>query len=50
MVAVIAEVFGKEPFLGREQMIYSLFRHAAGQAVRDLIARVAETSIEFALE
>lgn len=42
MVADIAGAYGKQAFLGKEQMIYCLFRHAAGQAVRDLVARVGE--------
>ena len=42
MVADIAAAFGKTAFLTREQMIYCLFRHAASQAVRDLVVRVGE--------
>ena len=42
MVADIAGAFGKEASLTREQMLYCLFRHAAAQAVRDLVARVGE--------
>ncbi|MFO0875563.1 MAG: EcsC family protein [Phycisphaerales bacterium] len=40
MVADIAGAFGVQATLEREQMIYCLFRHAAAQAVRDLMARV----------
>ena len=42
MVADIAGIYGKTPCLSREQMIYCLFRHAAAQAVRDLVVRVGE--------
>jgi len=42
MVADIAGAFGKQATLTREQMLYCLFRHAAVQAVRDLVARVGE--------
>lgn len=40
MVADIAGAFGKAATLTREQMIYCLFKHAASQAVRDLVVRV----------
>jgi len=42
MVADIAGAFGKKVYLGREQMLYCLFRHAAAQAVRDIVVRVGE--------
>lgn len=42
MVADIAGIYGKTTLLSREQMIYCLFRHAAAQAVRDLVVRVGE--------
>lgn len=42
MVADIAGTYGKEAFLTREQMLYCLFRHAAAQAMRDLVVRVGE--------
>jgi len=42
MVADIAAVYGKTKFLGKEQMIYCLFKHAASQVVRDLVVRVGE--------
>ncbi len=45
MVADIAGAFGKETLLTREQMLYCLFRHAAAQIVRDLVARVGERVI-----
>jgi len=42
MVADIAGIYGKSIYLSREQMVYCLFRHAAAQAVRDLVVRVGE--------
>ena len=42
MVADIAAIYGKTPYLSREQMLYCLFRHAAGHIVRDLVVRVGE--------
>jgi hypothetical protein len=42
MVADIAGTFGKKAYLGREQMLYCLFRHAAAQAMRDIVVRVGE--------
>lgn len=42
MVADIAGAFGKQAALSQEQMLYCLFRHAASQAVRDLVVRVGE--------
>lgn len=42
MVADIAGAYGKGATLTREQMVYCLFRHAAAQAVRDLVVRVGE--------
>lgn len=42
MVADIASAFGKTAQLKQEQMIYCLFRHAAAQVARDLIARMGE--------
>ena len=40
MVADIAAAYGKTPMLTREAMIFCLFKHAAVQAVRDLVVRV----------
>ncbi len=40
LVADIASVYGQSTSLGRQQMIYCLFKHAAGQAVRDVVVRV----------
>jgi hypothetical protein len=45
MVSDIAGTFGKKANLTQEQMLYCLFRHAAGQAVRDLAVRVGERII-----
>lgn len=42
MVADIAGAYGKTAFLSKEQMLYCLFKHAAAQAVRDLVVRVGE--------
>jgi hypothetical protein len=42
MVADMAGAFGQEAYLGREQMLYCLFRHAAAQAMRDIVVRVGE--------
>ena len=42
MVADVAAIYGKTPYLSREQMLYCLFRHAAGHIVRDLVVRVGE--------
>lgn len=42
MVADIAAAFGKTKYLGKEQMLYCLFRHAAAQAMRDIVVRVGE--------
>ena len=42
MVADMAGTFGQRAFLAREQMLYCLFRHAAAQAMRDIVIRVGE--------
>jgi len=42
LIADIAGVFGKSASLGREQMLYCLFRHAASQILRDLVDRVGK--------
>jgi hypothetical protein len=42
MVADMAGTFGQQVYLGREQMLYCLFRHAAAQAMRDIVVRVGE--------
>ncbi len=40
MVADIAGVHGKSADLGREQMLFCLFRHATAQALRDVAVQV----------
>lgn len=45
MVADIAALYGKSASLTQEQMLYCLFKHAAAQAVRDLVIRVGERTI-----
>ncbi len=42
MVADIAAVYGKSTSLGREQMIYCLFKHVSAQLFRDVVVRVGE--------
>lgn len=42
MVSDIAAVYGKSAYLGREQMIYCLFRHVSAQLFRDVVVRVGE--------
>jgi hypothetical protein len=42
LVADIGAVFGKRGKLNEESIIYCLFRHAAAQAVRDLVTRMGE--------
>jgi hypothetical protein len=53
MVSDIAAVYGKRKTLGREQMIYCLFKHVSAQLFRDVVVRVGErvvvqqTSLKF---
>jgi len=42
MVTDIAAVYGKTASLNREHMVYCLFKHAASQAVRDLVVRAGQ--------
>jgi hypothetical protein len=42
MVSDIAGVYGKSKTLGREQMLYCLFRHVSAQLFRDVVVRVGE--------
>jgi hypothetical protein len=42
MVADIAAVYGKSAHLGREQMLYCLFKHLAAQLFRDVLVQVGE--------
>ncbi|MHA6205015.1 hypothetical protein ACXU4B_11365 [Dyella soli] len=42
LVSDIAAVYGQHSVLGREQMLWCLFRHTAAQAFRDLVVRVGD--------
>ena len=42
MVSDIAALYGKTPKLGREQMIYCLFKHVSAQLFRDVVVRAGE--------
>lgn len=42
MVSDIAAVYGKQKTLGREQMLYCLFKHVSAQLFRDVVVRVGE--------
>ncbi len=42
LVSDIAAIYGKQAQVGREQMLYCLFKHLAAQALRDLVVRVGE--------
>ena len=42
MVSDIAAVYGKQATLGREQMIYCLFKHVSAQLFRDVVVQVGE--------
>lgn len=42
MVSDIAAAYGKTARLGREQMLWCLFRHTAAQALRDVAIRVGD--------
>ena len=42
MVVDIAAAFGKEATLTQEQMLYCLFKHSAGQVVRDIVVRAGQ--------
>jgi len=42
LVSDIAAVYGKHAELGREQMLWCLFRHTAAQAFRDLVVRMGD--------
>ncbi|MET3652288.1 hypothetical protein [Dyella japonica] len=45
MVSDIAAAYGQHSELGREQMLWCLFRHTAAQAFRDLVVRVGDRLI-----
>ncbi|HEV2622351.1 MAG TPA: hypothetical protein VGU65_09735 [Frateuria sp.] len=42
MVSDIAAAYGQHASLGREQMLWCLFRHTAAQAFRDLVVRLGD--------
>jgi len=42
MVSDIAAVYGQQKTLGREQMLYCLFKHVSAQLLRDVVVRVGE--------
>ena len=42
LVADIAAVYGKTATLGKEQMLYCLFKHSASQTIRDIVYRAGE--------
>lgn len=42
LVSDIAAVYGKTTVLGREQMLYCLFKHVSAQLLRDVLVRVGE--------
>ena len=42
MVSDIATIYGKQSTLGREQMLYCLFKHVSAQLFRDVVVRVGE--------
>ena len=42
MVSDIAAAYGRRAALGREQMLWCLFRHTAAQAFRDLVVQVGD--------
>lgn len=45
LVSDIAAVHGRHAMLGREQMMWCLFRHTAAQAFRDLVVRLGDRLI-----
>ncbi len=45
LVSDIAAVYGQTAFLSQESMVWCLFRHAAAQAVRDVVTRVGERAV-----
>lgn len=45
MVSDIAAVYGKSATLGREQMVYCLFKHVSAQLFRDVVVRVGERMV-----
>lgn len=45
LVADIAALHGRTRDLTKEELLYCMFRHSAGQLVRDLVVRVGERSL-----
>lgn len=45
MVSDIASIYGKSSDLGREQMIYCLFKQVTAQLMRDVVVRVGERAL-----
>lgn len=45
LVSDIAAAYGKHAELGREQMLWCLFRHTSAQAFRDLVVRLGDRLI-----
>lgn len=45
MVSDIASVYGKQSTLGREQMLYCLFKQVSAQLMRDVVVRVGERAL-----
>ena len=45
MVSDIASVYGKQQSLGREQMLYCLFKQVSAQLMRDVVVRVGERAL-----
>ncbi|RUL70396.1 hypothetical protein [Dyella choica] len=45
LVSDIASAYGKHAELGREQMLWCLFRHTSAQAFRDLVVRLGDRLI-----
>ena len=45
LVSDIAAAYGKHADLGREQMLWCLFRHTSAQAFRDLVVRLGDRLI-----
>lgn len=50
LVADVAALHGHSADLGRDQMLYCLFRHTAAQAVRDLAVRAGERAGQAVLQ
>ena len=42
MVSDLSAVYGQRASLGREQMLYCLFKHVSAQLLRDVVVRVGE--------